>query len=165
VSSQPAPTVLQVEERRRRRIERNKRDSNLLTGKTLATLNRKRLPAPAATVNIDYHVDYEGRPYNVPHALLGAEVEVRATSMIVEILHGGERIATHRRSYGPRGMPVTIEAHRPKSHRDYGAWPPSRIVSWAASIGPSVASVVERTRCYAPLRVDEPLLPERPVKL
>ena len=25
-----------------------------------------------------------------------------------------------------------------------GAWPPSRIISWAASIGPSVGSVVER---------------------
>jgi transposase len=97
-----------------------------------------------ATVNIDYHVDCDGRLYSVPHALLGAQVEVRATTTTVEILHGGERVATHRRSYGPRGTPVTIEAHRPKSHRDYGAWPPSRVVSWAASIGPSVASVVER---------------------
>jgi DNA replication protein DnaC len=38
---------LEVEERRRRRIERNQRDSNLLAEKTLATLSRKRL-APAA---------------------------------------------------------------------------------------------------------------------
>jgi len=97
-----------------------------------------------AKVGIDYHVDYEERLYSVPHALIGAEVEVRATATTVEILHGNERVASHRRSYGPKGTPVTIEAHRPKSHRDYGAWPPSRIVSWAASIGPSVASVVER---------------------
>lgn len=97
-----------------------------------------------ATVNIDYHVDYEGRLYSVPHALIGAEVEVRATATTVEILHGNERVASHGRCYGPKGTPVTTEAHRPKSHRDYGAWPPSRIVSWAASIGPSVASVVER---------------------
>jgi DNA replication protein DnaC len=39
---------LEVEERRRRRIERNQRDSNLPAEKTLATLNRKRLPAPVA---------------------------------------------------------------------------------------------------------------------
>jgi transposase len=97
-----------------------------------------------AKVNIDYHVDYDGRLYSVPYAMIGAEVEVRATAMTVEILHGGERVVAHRRSYGPKGTPVTIEAHRPKSHRDYGAWPPSRVVSWAASIGPSVASVVER---------------------
>ena len=97
-----------------------------------------------AKVNIDYHVEYEGRLYSVPHALIGAEVEVRATSTTVEILHGNERVAAHRRSYGAKGTPVTIEAHRPKSHRDYGAWPPSRIVGWATSIGPSVGSVVER---------------------
>jgi DNA replication protein DnaC len=34
---------LEVEERRRRRIERNQRDSQLPAEKTLATLNRKRL--------------------------------------------------------------------------------------------------------------------------
>ena len=39
---------LEVQERRRRRIERNQRDSNLPAEKTLATLNRKRLPAPVA---------------------------------------------------------------------------------------------------------------------
>jgi transposase len=97
-----------------------------------------------ATVNIDYHVDYEGRLYSVPYAMIGSEVEVRATTMTVEILHGGERVVAHRRSYGPKGTAVTLEAHRPKSHRDYGAWPPSRMVAWAASIGPAAASVVER---------------------
>jgi DNA replication protein DnaC len=39
---------LEVEERRRRRIERNLRDSELSGEKTLATLERKRLPAPVA---------------------------------------------------------------------------------------------------------------------
>ena len=34
--------------------------------------------------------------------------------------------------------------HRPRSHREYGAWPPSRIVDWAASIGPSAAALVEQ---------------------
>lgn len=39
---------LEVQERRRRRIERNQRDSQLPGEKTLATLNRKRLPAAVA---------------------------------------------------------------------------------------------------------------------
>jgi DNA replication protein DnaC len=39
---------LEVEERRRRRIERNQRDSDLPPEKTLATLDRKRLPTTAA---------------------------------------------------------------------------------------------------------------------
>jgi DNA replication protein DnaC len=40
--------ALEVEERRRRRIERNQRDSELPPEKTLATLDRKRLPATPA---------------------------------------------------------------------------------------------------------------------
>jgi DNA replication protein DnaC len=40
--------ALEVEERRRRRIERNQRDSELPGEKTLATLDRKRLPTTAA---------------------------------------------------------------------------------------------------------------------
>jgi DNA replication protein DnaC len=40
--------ALEVEERRRRRIERNQRNSVLPTEKTLATLDRKRLPAQVA---------------------------------------------------------------------------------------------------------------------
>ena len=40
--------ALEVEERKRRRIERNQRDSHLPAEKTLATLNRKRLPATVA---------------------------------------------------------------------------------------------------------------------
>lgn len=96
-----------------------------------------------ATVNIDYHVDYDFRPYSVHHTLVGKEVEVRATSMTVEIFYSHERIASHRRCYGPKGTPTTLEEHRPKSHREYGAWPPSRLVSWARTIGPSTGDVVE----------------------
>jgi transposase len=97
-----------------------------------------------AKVNIDYHVDYDGRLYSVDHTLIGSEIEIRATSSMIEILINSRRHVAHRRSYGPKGTAVTLEAHRPKSHRDYGAWPPSRMVSWAATIGPSTAAVVER---------------------
>jgi transposase len=95
-----------------------------------------------ATVNIDYHVMYEDRPYSVPHTMVGAEVQVRATVSTVEILHKGRRVIAHRRCWGPKGTPTTLEEHRPKSHRDYGAWPPSRVVSWAETIGPSAAALV-----------------------
>ena len=97
-----------------------------------------------AKVDIDYHVSYDERLYSVPYAMVGAPVEVRATAMTVEILHRGERVVAHRRSYGPKGTATTLEEHRPKSHRDYGAWPPSRIISWAATVGPATACVAER---------------------
>jgi transposase len=97
-----------------------------------------------AIANIDYHVDFDWRLYSVPHAFAKQEVMVRATASVVEIFHRGQRLSSHARSYGPKGTPVTDPAHRPKAHRDYGAWPPSRIVEWSASIGHAVQEVVEQ---------------------
>jgi transposase len=97
-----------------------------------------------AKVNIDYHVEYDGRYYSVPHALVGQYVEVRVTSGAVEIFLGGPRIASHARLWGARGSASTLDEHRPKSHREYGAWPPSRIIRWAASVGPTAAELVEQ---------------------
>jgi transposase len=109
-----------------------------------------------ARVNIDYHVEYEGRYYSVPYPLVHATVEVRATASVVEIFlahyaerggdHGlreGERVATHQRSYARRGTALTDEAHRPKHHRDQ-VWPKERLINWGAKFGPAVARVVEQ---------------------
>lgn len=94
-----------------------------------------------AKVGIDYHVDFDRRLYSVHHTLIGEHVEVRATVSTIELFFAGRRIASHARSHGPPGSEVTLEAHRPKSHRDYGAWSPERVVSWAATIGPRTAEV------------------------
>ncbi|MCW5777448.1 MAG: IS21 family transposase [Phycisphaeraceae bacterium] len=96
-----------------------------------------------AKVNIDYHVEYEGRLYSVPHTLVRRAVEIRATTSTIEVLHDRRRVASHVRSYRPKGTAVTEGAHRPKSHRDYGDWPPSRVIGWAGSIGPNTAKLVE----------------------
>jgi len=103
-----------------------------------------------ATANIDYHIDFDWRFYSVPHGLAKHEVMVRATASVVEILHRGQRVASHRRSYGPKGTAVTEPAHRPKSHRDYGEWPPSRLIEWAGTIGPAVQEVVEQILATRP---------------
>jgi transposase len=95
-------------------------------------------------VNIDYHVEFDKRYYSVHHLRIHQRVEVRATGAIVEIFHDSERIASHRRSYGPPGTPVTDPAHRPENHRDQ-MWPPERLIAWGAKFGPAVASVVELT--------------------
>jgi transposase len=97
-----------------------------------------------ARVNIDYHVEYDGRYYSVPYQRVHAEVEVRATATLVEIFLAGERIASHRRSIERRGSPVTDPSHRPSHHR-HQVWPPERLVAWGASFGPSVGRVVELT--------------------
>jgi transposase len=103
-----------------------------------------------ATVNIDYHVEYEGRLYSVPHTLVRRAVEIRATTSTVEVLHDRRRVASHVRSYRPKGTPVTNPEHRPKSHRDYGDWPPSRVIGWANSIGPNTAKLVEEILASRP---------------
>ncbi len=97
-----------------------------------------------AKVNIDYHVEHEARFYSVPHALVGERVELRATNSVVEVFHRGRRVASHPRLWGPKGATSTVAEHRPRSHREYGAWPPSRIIGWAASVGPSAAALVEQ---------------------
>lgn len=95
-------------------------------------------------VNIDYHVEYDGRYYSVPYERVHAEVEVRATATVVEIFQAGERVASHRRSLERRGSMVTAPGHRPENHR-HQVWPPERLIAWGASFGPSVARVVELT--------------------
>ncbi|HYX20796.1 MAG TPA: IS21 family transposase [Thermoanaerobaculia bacterium] len=94
-----------------------------------------------AKVNVDYCITFDHRLYSVPYALVGQAVEIRATVNVVEILHKGIRVASHTRSFAPRGTSVIADEHRPRAHRDYGRWPPERIVSWAASVGPRVGEV------------------------
>ena len=95
-------------------------------------------------VHVDYHVEFDDRFYSVPCSLIGARVEIRATTAVVEILFRGQRVASHLRSFGRKGTFVTCDSHKPKRHADYGEWPPERMLDWAASIGPSVRAVVEK---------------------
>jgi len=95
-----------------------------------------------ARVNVDYHVEVEGHCYSVPYGLVGQQVEVRYTASCVEVLLGGRRVASHVRSE-ERGRFTTQAEHMPASHRAHAQWTPSRILSWAATVGPSTATLVE----------------------
>ncbi|AGP35495.1 ATP-binding protein [Sorangium cellulosum] len=94
-----------------------------------------------AKVNIDYCVCYDDRLYSVPYTLVGARVEIRATASVVELFHDSVRVASHARSYGRKGSAVIVDEHRPRAHRDYGKWPPERVVAWAETIGPNVGEL------------------------
>jgi transposase len=96
-----------------------------------------------ARVNIDYHVSFDANFYSVPYNLVRELVEIRSTPTTVEILHKGARVASHLRSRG-RGQAITIDEHRPKSHRAHLEWTPSRMVHWAGTIGPNTAQLFER---------------------
>ncbi len=96
-----------------------------------------------ATVNIDYHVAFDGNFYSVPYTLVQQVVQVRSTTTTVEIFHQGSRVASHVRSR-EREKAVTIHEHRPRSHQAHLEWPPSRMVNWARTIGPYTAQLFER---------------------
>jgi transposase len=96
-----------------------------------------------ARVNIDYHVAFDANFYSVPYNLVHEWVELRSTPTTVEILHKGTRVASHLRSR-ERNKAITQDEHRPKSHREHLAWPPSRMVHWAGTIGPHTARLFER---------------------
>ena len=95
-----------------------------------------------ARVNIDYHVELEGHYYSVSHALVHEEVELRYTGSTVEVLHRGQRVASHVR-HSERGKHTTNPEHMPASHRKHQEWSPSRFVHWGTSIGPETGRLVE----------------------
>lgn len=98
-------------------------------------------------VNIDYHVDFDGHYYSVPHAHVGEDLWVRATATTIEIYPDQERreerrIVSYARSY-ERGRHTTLTEHMPKAHQSHAEWTPSRFLRWAANIGPQTAKLVE----------------------
>ncbi|WP_284314596.1 IS21 family transposase [Labrys miyagiensis] len=94
-----------------------------------------------ARVSLDYHVEFDGFFYSVPHALIREQVDIRATSRTVEIFHRGQRVASHQRRYGGRRHGTDPE-HMPSSHRRYAEWTPERFRRWGQSIGPNTESLV-----------------------
>jgi transposase len=94
-----------------------------------------------ARVNVDYHVAVHHHYYSVPYTLLHEGVDVRVSAATVEVFHRGQRIAAHRRDDAP-GRHTTVPAHMPKAHQHHLEWTPSRLIQWAATIGPQTAALV-----------------------
>jgi len=94
-----------------------------------------------ARVNIDYHVEVHHHYYSVPYDLAHEVVEIRVSATTVEALHRGQRVAAHPRD-DTRGRHTTNPAHMPKAHQHHLEWTPSRLIQWAATIGPQTAALV-----------------------
>ncbi len=102
-----------------------------------------------ATANIDYHVVVQNHYYSVPYHLIHEQLDIRLSDSTVEVFHHQKRIAAHPRS-SVRGGFSTVEEHRPKAHQKHLEWTPSRIVQWAAKIGPHCARLVEHIMVSRP---------------
>jgi transposase len=93
-------------------------------------------------VNIDYHVSFDDHFYSVPYTRVGETVWCRATQRTVELIHKGQRITSHVRSFVKYHYSTHPE-HRPASHRAHLEWTPSRLIDWGKSVGPHTAAVIE----------------------
>nr|MBA3486926.1 IS21 family transposase [Lysobacter sp.] len=89
-----------------------------------------------ARVGIDYHVEFDGHYYSAPYALARQAVELRVTASVLEVLHRGQRVASHVRS-PRRGGHTTVTAHMPVAHQQQREWTPERLTSWAHKSGPA----------------------------
>lgn len=97
----------------------------------------------SAKVNIDYHIQFDDHYYSAHFAHVHKEVMVRATATTIEIFLKGERIGSHHRSY-MKYKHTTNPEHMPKSHQSMIKFPPSRLISWGKSLGPSVGMLIEK---------------------
>jgi hypothetical protein len=92
-------------------------------------------------VHIDSHVEFEGHRYSAPNALVGQVLELRVTAHVVEMLHRGQRVASHMRCAHKGGF-TTVAEHLPERHQAHAQWSPERLVAWGERIGLACAQTI-----------------------
>ena len=102
-----------------------------------------------ARVSIDYRIEVKKHLYTVPFRLLRKKLDIRLTHTTLEAFHKGERVAAHPRSYVEHGE-TTLAEHMPAEHRKFAEWTPSRMIKWAAKVGPSTALLVDKIMSKRP---------------
>jgi transposase len=102
-----------------------------------------------AKVNIDYHVEFDGHYYSVPHRLVGAHLDLRITGVLLECFASNQRVAGHAVS-AVRGGFTTTPEHMPASHRAHLEWSPAKLITWGERIGVSTAAVVTWQMTHRP---------------
>ena len=77
----------------------------------------------AVKVNLDYHVEFEGHYYSVPHRLVGARLDVRVTASLLECFASNQRVAGHAVSLVRGGFTTTPDHMPAQGHEEAPAWP------------------------------------------
>lgn len=94
-------------------------------------------------VHIDSHIEFEGHRYSVPNALVGVALELRITAHAVEVLHRGQRVASHMRCAHKGGFTTVLE-HLPERHQHQARWTSERLLAWGERIGVACAATVQK---------------------
>lgn len=96
-----------------------------------------------ARVHTDYHVQVADHFYSTPHALVREEVEVRLTDSVVEILHQGERVASHVRSSRRYGH-TTLQEHMPPQHSACAERDIARLLRRGSEVGAATEELLRQ---------------------
>jgi transposase len=100
----------------------------------------------------DYHVIVDYMRYSVPHRLVGATVDVKASSTKVTVYHGGEQVAVHNRLHGRRSQYSTFVEHMPEAHAALSnPWSRERFEDWARRIGSETDAAIRRLMDRTPI--------------
>jgi transposase len=94
----------------------------------------------------NYHLEFAGFYYSVPHEYYKREVTFKASAAMIEVYDGcRKRIAIHERHYTGKRY-VTLRNHMPDHHQfrqDQNRFDGKRYRSWARSIGENTFFVVD----------------------
>lgn len=85
-------------------------------------------------VGDDYHVEFAQLHYSVPCYLAGQRVDQRSTRKVLEVFHGGRRVALHVLS-SKVGDVVTVAEHRPVAHQRILEAEPRALLDWPERVG------------------------------
>jgi len=96
-----------------------------------------------AKIGFNYHVEYQGFFYSVHYSHAGQPCSIRATTQVIEIFHGNERIAACPRNYNTFKRYTTLPEHMPEQHKAVFGWNSDRFLSWAEKIGPNTKALIQ----------------------
>jgi hypothetical protein len=88
----------------------------------------------------------EGVAYSVPYRLIGKSVDVHRTASLVSIFHKAERVASHARRIAEPGtvrLAVSLDEHRPASHRAVLRLSPEAVQVTITAFGGAVAALAD----------------------
>jgi transposase len=87
-------------------------------------------------IGLDARIEVDGGIYSVPFGLVRQVVELRLTANTLEILHRGQRVASHARTSS--SVPVINPQHLEPAHRHFSLWDADQALDWALTLGSGV---------------------------
>ena len=91
-----------------------------------------------AKVQRNSHIQVNKNFYSVPYELLGKEVDVKISSVNLEVFFNQNKVCEHKLFIEKRGRYCTDPSHMPPDSNQYSEWNKDRYLRWAKQKGPNV---------------------------